>query len=94
MTLQQVLYALTIEEYGSMNKASEKLHIVQPTLTSAIQELEKEIGFTIFLRTHKGVIPTPEGVEFLSDIKNFYRHYNIIMHKYEGEGNYKRNYKA
>ena len=65
------MYVLTVAECGSMNKASEKLYIVQPTLTSAIQELENEIGLTIFLRTRKGVIPTPEGKEFLEDIKNF-----------------------
>ena len=92
MTIQQVLYALTIEEYGSMNKAAEKLYIVQPTLTNAIQELENEVGITIFLRTHKGVIPTPEGKEFLEDIRNFYRHYSLVMQKYEGEGNYKRKF--
>lgn len=92
MTLQQVLYALTIADCGSMNKASEKLFIVQPTLTSAIQELENELGLTIFLRTRKGVIPTPEGKEFLDDIRNFYSHYNMVMQKYEGEGDYKRKF--
>ena len=46
MTLQQIHYALTIEECGSMNKASEKLFIVQPTLTNAMQELEHEVGFS------------------------------------------------
>ncbi|MBR3516098.1 MAG: LysR family transcriptional regulator [Lachnospiraceae bacterium] len=92
MTLQQALYALTIEECGSMSKASEKLYIVQPTLTSAIQELENEMGITIFLRTHKGVIPTPEGTEFLNDIRNLYRHYTMLVQKYEGEGNYRRKF--
>ncbi|MBR3104248.1 MAG: LysR family transcriptional regulator [Lachnospiraceae bacterium] len=92
MTLQQTLYALTIEECGSMSKASEKLYIVQPTLTSAIQELENEMGITIFLRTHKGVIPTPEGTEFLNDIRNLYRHYTMLVQKYEGEGNYRRKF--
>jgi len=92
MTLQQVLYALTIQEYGSMNKAAEKLYIVQPTLTSAIQELENEIGITIFMRTNKGVIVTPEGEEFLNDIRGFYRQYDIVMQKYQGEGNYKRKF--
>jgi len=92
MTLQQVLYALTIADCGSMNKASEKLFIVQPTLTSAIQELENELGLTIFLRTRKGVIPTPEGAEFLNDIRNFYTHYNTVIQKYEGEGDYKRKF--
>ncbi|PHU34604.1 MULTISPECIES: LysR family transcriptional regulator [Pseudobutyrivibrio] len=92
MTLQQVLYALTIQECGSMNKAAEKLYIVQPTLTSAIQELENEVGITIFMRTNKGVIVTPEGEEFLNDIRGFYRQYDIVMQKYSGEGNYKRKF--
>ena len=92
MTIQQMLYALTIEEYGSMNKAAEKLYIVQPTLTSAIQELENEIGITIFMRTNKGVIVTPEGAEFLDDIRGFYRQYDIVMQKYKDEGSYKRKF--
>ncbi|MBR3516141.1 MAG: LysR family transcriptional regulator [Lachnospiraceae bacterium] len=92
MTIQQMLYVLTIEECGSMNKASEKLYIVQPTLTSAVQELENELGITIFVRTHKGVTPTPEGTEFLDDIRNLYRHYDLVMKKYEGDGDYKRKF--
>ena len=92
MTIQQVIYALTIEEYGSMNKAAEKLYIVQPTLTSAIQELENEIGITIFMRTNKGVIVTPEGEEFLNDIRGFYQQYENVLHKYSGEGTYKRKF--
>lgn len=92
MTIQQVLYALTIEECGSMNKAAEKLYIVQPTLTSAIQELENEVGITIFMRTNKGVIVTPEGAEFLDDIRGFYRQYDIVMQKYKDEGTYKRKF--
>ena len=92
MTLQQIHYALTIEECGSMNKASEKLFIVQPTLTNAMQELEHEVGFSIFLRSHKGVIPTPEGTELLEDLRNLYRHYQMVLQKYEGEGNFKRKF--
>ena len=34
MTLQQIHYALTIEECGSMNKAAEKLFMVQSALTA------------------------------------------------------------
>ena len=92
MTFQQILYVLTIEECGSMNKASEKLFIVQPTLSSAVRELENEIGITIFHRTSRGIIPTPEGREFLNDVKNLYKHYGVVMHKYEGEGTYKNKF--
>ena len=92
MTLQQILYAITIEECGSMNKAAEKLFIVQPTLTNAIRELENEVGIMIFHRSHKGVVVTPEGREFLNDMRNFYRHYTMVREKYEGEGTYKRKF--
>ena len=55
MTLQQIFYALTISQIGSMNKAAEVLFISQPSITSAIKELEREVGINIFLRTSKGV---------------------------------------
>lgn len=91
MTLQQILYVLTVAKYGSMNKAAEKLFIVQPTLSSAIQELEKEVGLTIFLRTHRGVVPTPEGREFLTDIRQLYQQYHVIEEKYAHE-DYRRKF--
>ena len=43
MTLQQIHYIIVIAETGSMNKAAEQLYIAQPSLTSAVKELEKGI---------------------------------------------------
>ena len=43
MTLQQIHYIIVIAETGSMNKAAEQLYIAQPSLTSAVKELEKEM---------------------------------------------------
>ena len=65
MTLQQIHYIIVIAETGSMNKAAEQLYIAQPSLTSAVKELEKEIGITIFNRSGKGVSLTADGTEFL-----------------------------
>jgi DNA-binding transcriptional LysR family regulator len=61
MKLQQIYYLLTIAECRSMNKASEKLYLAQSTLTGAVKDVEKEMGITIFHRTHRGVTPTVEG---------------------------------
>ena len=44
------------------------------------------------MRTNKGVIVTPEGAEFLDDIRGFYRQYDIVMQKYKDEGSYKRKF--
>lgn len=82
MTLQQIHYALTISESGSMNKAAEKLGISQPTLTSAVRELEKELGVSIFMRTHKGAVPSAEGQGFLQNAGQLFRQYELIQEKY------------
>ena len=43
MTLQQLNDVIAIAETGSFNRAAERLYIAQPSLTSAIKELEKEL---------------------------------------------------
>lgn len=92
MTLQQIHYALTIAEAGSMNKAADILFISQPSLTSAIKELEKEIGISIFLRTGKGVIQTNEGSEFLIYARQVYQQYELLQQKFGAKGNIKRKF--
>ena len=42
MTLKQLKYAVTVAEAGNMTEAAKKLFIAQPSLTSAIRELENE----------------------------------------------------
>ena len=42
MTLQQLNDVIAIAETGSFNRAAERLYISQPSLTSAIKELEKD----------------------------------------------------
>jgi len=66
----------------SMNKAAEKLYVSQPSLTSAMQELEKEIGITIFLRTTRGVEVTSDGREFLLHAAQVYQQYEILSDMY------------
>lgn len=82
MTLQQISYALAISECGSMNKAAEKLGTSQPALTTAVRELEKELGTSIFLRTPKGAVPTAEGAELLQSLGQLHRQYEMICERY------------
>ncbi|MDY3302750.1 MAG: LysR family transcriptional regulator [Clostridia bacterium] len=92
MTLQQILYIITISDYGSMNKASEALFISQPTLTSAVKELESEVGIRIFQRSGKGTQPTPEGKEFLIYAHQLYQQYELLQSKYTDPGGVKRKF--
>ena len=66
MNLLHFKYALEVAREESFSKAAEKLYTGQPNLSRAIKGLEGDIGIKIFKRTSRGIIPTPEGREFLS----------------------------
>ena len=92
MTLQQLNYIITISEIGSINRAAEKLYVSQPSLTSAIKELEKELGIVLFNRTGRGVTLTAEGVDFLPYARQVYGQYMNLMEKYGKFGERKQKF--
>lgn len=65
MNLLHLKYAVEVAKTGSINKAAETLLIAQPNLSRSIKELEADLGITIFERTAKGMILTPDGEEFI-----------------------------
>lgn len=65
LTLQQLRYVTMVAKTGTITEAANKLYISQPSLTSAIHELENEMNIVIFRRTNKGVSVTKEGEDFL-----------------------------
>ena len=65
MNLTYLKYVVEVARVRSITKAAQNLYMGQPNLSKAIRELERELGITIFRRTSKGVIPTPQGEEFL-----------------------------
>ena len=92
MTLQQLKYILAISETGSMNKAAEQLYVSQPSLTSSVQELEKEIGIKIFNRSGRGVTLTNDGAEFLQYARQVCGQFDILAEKYILKGNIKKKF--
>jgi len=82
MTLQQLRYAITIADCGSMNEAAKHLFISQPSLSETMKELENEIGFDIFLRSNRGIIITPEGEEFLGYAREVTEQFGLLQTKY------------
>ena len=82
MTLQQLKYALTIADCGSMNEAAKQLFISQPSLSETMKELETEIGLDIFLRSNRGIVITPEGEEFLGYARQVTEQLGLLQSKY------------
>ena len=84
MTLQQLKYAVTVAECGTISAAAEKLFISQPSLTAAIRELESEMGVTIFSRTNRGVIVSREGEEFLGYARQILSQAQLLQERFSG----------
>ena len=86
MTIQQLRYAVVISEAGSLNKASEILYVAQPSLTGAVQELEKELGVTLFSRSGRGVTLTNDGIEFIRYARQVLQQYDGLLERFGRAG--------
>ena len=92
MTIQQLRYAVTISEIGSLNRASEILYVAQPSLTASMQELEKELGITVFSRSGRGVTLTNDGMEFIRYAREVLHQYDVLLEKFGRGGTRKKKF--
>lgn len=82
MTLTQLQYAIAIAGAGSMNEAARELFVSQPSLSSAVKELEEETGVRLFRRTNRGIALTPEGEEFIGYARQVVEQYGLMESRY------------
>ncbi|MCX5417182.1 LysR family transcriptional regulator [Streptomyces sp. NBC_00059] len=61
MDVKQLKALITVAEVGSVTRAAELLHLVQPAVTRQIRTLEEELGVALFQRTRQGMRPTEAG---------------------------------
>lgn len=68
MTLTQMKYFVEVCKWKNITKASNSLHVSQPTITVSMKELEAETGLNLFKRDGKKISITQEGEFLLSKI--------------------------
>ncbi|MCI6100528.1 MAG: LysR family transcriptional regulator [Selenomonas sp.] len=90
MTLQQLRYLIKIVQTGSINLAAQELFLAQPSLSKAMSELEKEMGLSIFVRSHRGVTLTEEGSRFLAYARQVVEQADLLEQHYKGGHNVRR----
>lgn len=61
MNVNEFTIIKTLAEEGNMRKASDRLFISHPALSQRLRSIEKEWGAPLFIRSSKGLIPTPAG---------------------------------
>lgn len=70
-TFRQLEYFVAAGETGSITLAAERTNISQPSISSAISQLEAELGVQLFIRHHaQGLSLTPAGKRLLRDAKD------------------------
>ncbi|UYG06720.1 LysR family transcriptional regulator [Halomonas sp. M4R1S46] len=65
-TLKQLRYFVVAGELSSVTQAARKLHVSQPSISAAIQQIEEITGLQLFVRHHaQGLSLTPSGKQLL-----------------------------
>ncbi len=88
MNDKELLYIKTIADTQSISKAAEELFIAQPSLSQALQRIERELGTHLFIREPRGMKLTYAGekyylmakeiLDIYSDFKSEITHINEL----------------
>lgn len=81
MKIIQLEYFLAIVKYNSFTKASNFLHISQPSLTATIKKMEADLGYDLFMRTTKDIKITEKGIQFYKYATQLVQEYRSTVEK-------------
>ena len=74
-SLRQLRYFVAAAEAGSVTGAARALAVSQPSVSTAIAQIEDRFGVQLFLRHHaRGISPTPAGRRLLDEARQLLGH--------------------
>ena len=77
MEIKELISFKTIVESGTFSKAADLLYYTQPTITNHIKQLEKSLGFKLFVRGWDAKL-TRQGELLYSQLDNLLDHWNYF----------------
>lgn len=69
MNLKEQQYIVTLADCGNMTKAAQRLGVSQPALSSYLAGVENTLGYPLFDRTAKRLVPTCLGEVYIEKAK-------------------------
>ncbi len=87
MNERQLKYILTIAREGNLTAAAEKLYISQPSLSSMLSNVEKQLGVTLFDRNVTPMMLTYAGEEYIKAAEKIINTYNDLTRKIDDINN-------
>ncbi|MEM0910728.1 MAG: LysR family transcriptional regulator [Pseudomonadota bacterium] len=79
ISLKSMQAFVTLAEKSNFADAAEKLFITQPALSTAIKNMETQLGGKLFARSTRKVALTPEGTEFLPVAQRLIQDWDIAI---------------
>lgn len=79
MNIHSLTSALMLAQKLNFTRTAEALNIVQPALSRKIQQLEEEIGASIFKRNKRNVELTPAGTYFIQEVEQIVKQLERVM---------------
>lgn len=73
LSIKQLQYFVKVAETGQLSAAARELYISQSAITSAIQDLERQLNRPIFVRSARGVTLTGAGESLLPKAREIIR---------------------
>jgi len=80
ISIKQLNYTLAVEKTLHFKKAAELCHVSQSALSTALAEMENQLGLKVFERDNKKVLVTPIGREVLVRAKNILVEVDDLQH--------------
>lgn len=86
-SLHQLEYIVAVDKHRHFGKAADQCHVTQPTLSMQIQKVEEEIGYPLFDRLKKPIVPTAKGQKFIAQAKVLlFEHHKLMdLSRHQGE---------
>lgn len=94
MRFVQLRYFLEVCKKGNMTRAAASLHVSQPTVTTAIRDLEEELGVNLFHRIKQRIYLTNEGNYFLNELEPIINQLDMLVGNMNDLGNKKNHVKV
>ncbi|MDP0930059.1 LysR substrate-binding domain-containing protein [Paracoccus onubensis] len=73
MNFRQIEMLRAIMLSGSASRAAEMLGVTQPAISRSLAELERDLGFVLFVRSGNGLRATAEGIAFWQEAEPIHR---------------------
>lgn len=88
ITLTQLEYVLAVDRLRNFGKAAQATFVTQPTLSMQLKKLEDDLGFPLFDRTKKPILPTEAGKAFIAQARvvvDEWKRLSLVGTKREGK---------